>query len=64
MSLDPNDISQLLVGAFLVFGRGMIVNTIKDPVRKQEVNRILKFAGPFVLGCAILVAVAGLLRKG
>jgi len=61
MSLDS--ITQLLVGLFLVFGRGFIVGWIKDPAQKTKINRVLKVAGPIVLGCAVFVAVAGFTRK-
>jgi hypothetical protein len=61
MSLD--NITQLLVGLFLVFGRGFIVGWIKDPTQKTKINRVLKVAGPIVLGCAVFVAVAGFTRK-
>ena len=54
---------QLLVGLFLVFGRGLIVGQIKDPTRKNKVNGLLKITGPIVLGCAAFVAVAGAIRK-
>ena len=61
MNLD--DISQLLVGAFLVFGRGVIVGRIKDETRKNKINRLLKIAGPIVLGCAVFVAIGGSIKK-
>ena len=61
MNLD--DISQLLVGAFLVFGRGLIVGRIKDETRKNKINRLLKIAGPIVLGCAVFVAIGGSIKK-
>ncbi len=61
MNLD--NISQLLVGVFLVFGRGLIVGRIKDPIRKNKINRALKITGPIVLGCALFVAIAGFMRK-
>jgi len=61
--MDPNNLSQLAVGIFLVFGRELIVDRIKDPIRQQQMNSVLKVAGPFVLGCAAFVAVAGLLKR-
>ena len=61
MNLD--DISQLLVGAFLVFGRGLIVGRIKDETRKNKINRLLKITGPIVLGCAVFVAIGGSIKK-
>jgi hypothetical protein len=61
MNLDS--IIQLIVGLFLVFGRGLIVGRIKDPTRRDKVNRLLKVTGPIVLGCALFVAIGGFVRK-
>jgi len=61
--MNPDNLSQLLVGLFLVFGRGFIVGRIKDPTRKNKINSILKITGPIVLGCAVFVAVAGFAKK-
>jgi hypothetical protein len=61
MNLDT--VTQLLVGVFLVFGRGLIVGRIQDPIRKNKINRALKITGPIVLGCALFVAVGGFMRK-
>jgi hypothetical protein len=61
--MNPDNISQLLVGLFLVFGRGLIVGRIKDPTRKNKLNSILKITGPIVLGCALFVAIAGFAKK-
>jgi hypothetical protein len=61
--MEPNNLSQLAVGIFLVFGRKLIVDRIKDPSRQQQMNSVLKVAGPSVLGCAAFVAVAGLLKR-
>ena len=58
-----DNVSQILVGVFLVFGRGLIVGRIKDPSRQNKINRVLKVAGPIVLGCALLVASADFQRK-
>lgn len=61
--MNADNISQILVGLFLVFGRRFIVERMKDPKRKDKINSILKITGPIVLGCAIFVAVAGFAKK-
>ncbi|MCX8512022.1 MAG: hypothetical protein ORN83_09690 [Chthoniobacteraceae bacterium] len=61
--MNPDNMMQLLVGLFLVFGRGLIGGQIKDPTRKNKVNGLLKITGPIVLGCAAFVAVTGFIRK-
>lgn len=62
-AMDPDNVMQLLVGLFLVFGRGFIVGRIKDPTRRIKIDRLLKVTGPIVLGCAVFVAVAGFMRR-
>ena len=61
MNLDS--MMQLIVGLFLVFGRGLIVGRIKDPTRRDKINRLLKVTGPIVLGCALFVAIGDFVRK-
>jgi hypothetical protein len=61
--MNADNMMQVLVGLFLVFGRGFIVGQIKDPTRKNKINRLLKITGPVVLICAVFVAVGGFARK-